>query len=174
MVGARVTGKEPGNWFDIFVIDKGSKHGLERYMAVLKDGALIGKLFEVGESYSKVISIVEDTSVVAVQSSRTTSRGYLRGDSKLKLDGLCIMDSIDMKAEIVVGDEIVTSDLSVIYPPGITVGIVREIKTDVKGLSKIAIVEPAVDFRQYIDMVLVINQTFEKNISEFIEVEDER
>ena len=69
--------------------------------------------------------------------------------------GLCRMEYIDAEAEIMEGDEIVTSHLSDVYPSGITIGRVKEIQTDANGLTKYAIIEPYVDFK-HLDTVLII------------------
>ena len=53
-VGARVIGKGAGNWFRVFLIDKGSDDGIEENMNVIADGALVGIVTEVGKSWSKV------------------------------------------------------------------------------------------------------------------------
>lgn len=52
-VGARVIGKDTGNFFNIFTIDKGSKDGLKEDMNVISGGGLVGIIFDVGDNYAK-------------------------------------------------------------------------------------------------------------------------
>ena len=57
------------------------------------------------------------------------------------------MEYIDSDAEIMEGDEIVTSNLSEYYPAGISIGYVREIHKDENGLTKYAVIEPTADLK---------------------------
>ena len=156
--GATIIGKDPGNWYDIFVIDKGTADGLEVNMVIMDEGGIVGKINEVGYNYSKVQSILDSHSSVAAMSLRTGDLGVVRGDYTLLSDGLCRMDYIDADSEIMNGDEIVTSSLSDIYPSGLTIGYVKEIIANTNGLTKYAIIEPQVDFKR-LSTILVLNDT---------------
>lgn len=157
---ARIIAKDPGNWYDTFIIDKGTHHGLSKNMVVMADGGLVGRIKECGTNYSKVVSIIDDSDAVSAKSLRTDDVGFVRGDLMQK--GFCRMEYIDNDAEIIVGDEIITSHLSEIYPPGITIGYVKEVSNDSNTLTKLGTIEPTVDFK-HLETVLVINHIFEKN-----------
>lgn len=163
--GTQIIAKDPGNWYDIFIIDKGKKHGLSSNMVLTSAGGLVGRIVESGYIYSKVESLLDSRSSVPAMSLRTNDLGIVKGDYSLMEEGLCRMEYIDTDAEIIQGDEIVTSQLSDIYPPGIVIGKVKEIKTDSNGLTKYAIIEPAVDFK-HLDTLLVISELFQKETSE--------
>lgn len=163
--GAQIIAKDPGNWYDIFVIDKGKKEGLSANMVLTSSGGLVGKIIESGHTYSKVQSLLDSRTSVPAMSLRTNDLGIVKGDYTLMNDGLCKMEYIDADAEIILGDEIVTSHLSDIYPPGIVIGKVKEIKTDSNGLTKYAIIEPMVDFK-HLDTLLVISELFQKDTGE--------
>lgn len=158
-IGANIIAKDPGNWYDIFIIDKGSNDGLDKNMVVISSGGLVGRILESSTTYSKVVSIIDDTNAVSAKSLRTDDIGFVRGDLSDK--GMCKMEYIDTNAAIMKGDEIVTSPLSKIYPPGITIGYVKEIHTDSNSLTKYAVIEPTVDFK-HLETILVINHKFEK------------
>ncbi len=160
-IGARIIAKDPGNWYDVFIIDKGSEDGLEKNMVVIASGGLVGKIVESGYNYSKVVSIIDDTDSVSAKSLRTDDLGFVRGD--LSNRGMCKMEYVDNEAEIIEGDEIVTSHLSEIYPPGLTIGYVKEIHTDTNTLTKYAVIAPNVDFK-HLETVLVITESFHKEL----------
>ncbi len=164
MVGADVIAKDVGNWYDNFIIDKGTKDGFEKDMIVLASGGLVGRIFEAGYNYSKVKSIIDDTSAVAAKSPRTNDTGSMRGDLYLMMEGKCVMDFIDDDAQIVPGDEIVTSHLSSVFPPGIIIGNVLEVKNNANN-TKQAIIKPYVDFK-HLETVLVITQLFDRELIE--------
>lgn len=153
-VGAEVIAKDVGNWYESFSIDKGNKDGLSADMVVLAQFGLVGKITQTTSKSSKVIPIIDDRSSVSAKNLRTGDVGLVKGDHEL--NGLCKMENIDADAEIIVGDEIVTSHLSDIYPSGITMGYIKEIRTNSDGLTKDALIEPVVDFK-HIESVLVIN-----------------
>lgn len=156
-IGADIIAKDYGNWYDNFIINKGSAHGLDKNMAVLADGGLVGRITEAGYNYSKVVTLIDDVNAISAKSVRTDDVGFVRGDMTDK--EVCRMEYIDTDAEIVRGDEIVTSHLSEIYPPGITLGYVKEVHTDTNTLTKYAIIEPTVDFK-HLETVLIITKKF--------------
>ncbi len=161
-VGARIIAKDTSNWYDVFLIDKGANDGIKKNMVVIASGGLVGKISETGLNYSKVISIIDDTDSVGAKSLRTDDIGFVRGDFENK--GMCKMEYVDTDAEIMNGDEIVTSHLSDIYPPGTTIGYVKDIQTDENTLTKCALISPTVDFK-HLENVLIITQSFKKNLN---------
>ena len=156
--GANITAKDPGSRYDSFVIDKGTVNGLKADMPLTAEGGLVGHIYETGLTYSKAISIIDSRSAVSAMNLRTMDIGVVKGDYSLMNSGLCIMEYISADADIVEGDEIVTSHLSDIYPEGITIGHVREVYFDSNGLTKYAVIEPSVDFK-HLKTVLVIADT---------------
>jgi len=164
-IGAEIIGKDPGNWYNVFLIDKGSNQGLEVDMVVLSGNGLAGHIIETAPNYSKVLSAIDDRNAVSSKVLRTGDLGVVKGDITLMNDGLCKMEYIDAEADIIKGDEIVTSNLSDIYPPGIMIGIVKEIEIESHGLTKYALIEPVVDFR-HLEEVLVINKKWNKKDGE--------
>lgn len=159
-VGAHVIAKDPGNWYNSFLINKGIKDGVNKDMVVLGDGGLIGRVTEVGNHHAKIVAMIDDSSTVSAMGVRTEDIGYIKGDISLMLDGFCRMEFLDEDAQLMEGDEIVTSHLSSLYPPGISIGVVKEILPDAKG-TKYALVEPTVNFEK-LEMVLVITEEFQK------------
>lgn len=156
--GVDIIAKNPGSWYDIFTLNKGKKSGVDANMVLAAPEGLVGKVLESGTTYAKGQSILDSRSSVPAMSLRTGDLGVVKGDYSLMHDGLCKMEYIDSEAEIMVGDEIVTSHLSDIYPPGLTIGKVKEVQNDPNGLTKYAIIEPAVDMK-HLDTLLVIDKS---------------
>ena len=169
-VGANVISVDPGNWSANFIIDRGRGDGFSKNMVVLAPGGLVGRITETGINYSKVRAIIDDTNAVSAKSVRTGETGIVRGDMRFITDGLCRMELIEIDAEIAVGDEIITSNLGGIYPPGLTIGFVTEIGADAGGLTKFAVIKPAVDFKN-LETVLVIDELFNRDFTDD-EIED--
>ena len=64
-IGARVVSWDTSNWFNSFIIDKGSKDGICVDMNVISGSGLVGRISEVGTNWSRVTSIIEDNSNVS-------------------------------------------------------------------------------------------------------------
>lgn len=156
-VGAKIIAKDPGVWYDGFTINKGTTNNLSANMVLIAPEGLVGKVLESGATFSKAQSILDSRSSVPAMSVRTGDLGVVKGDYTLSNSGLCKMEYIDGDAEIMVGDEIVTSHLSDIYPEGLAIGKVLEIETDTNGLTKYAVIEPYVDLK-HLDTILVIDK----------------
>ena len=76
-------GKDPGNWYNVFLIDKGSNDGLETDMVVLSGNGLVGHIIETAPNYSKVLSIIDDRNAVSSKVLRTSDLGVTKGDLTL-------------------------------------------------------------------------------------------
>ena len=153
-VGASIIGKEPGNWYKVFNIDKGTQHNVSENSVILANGGLVGHVLSATPISGKVLSIIDDRSSVSAKIVRTGDTGILRGDIELASLGLCKLE-INIESEIVKGDQVITSHLSSIYPPGIPIGTVEEIEQGKNGLTQYAYIKPIVDFK-HLEQTLVI------------------
>lgn len=154
-IAANVIGKDSGNWFHIFTINKGSDDGIQKDMNVISGGGLVGIVFDVGKNYAKVRSIIDDESSVSVSFANTSDTGIVSGDLKLIEDGVMNITEVNKDVKINEGDMVVTSKISDKFLPGILVGYVTETSKDPNELTQSGKIIPVVDF-QHIDEVLVI------------------
>lgn len=142
LIAANVVGKSPSNWFDVFTIDVGEDRGILKDSVVLSSNGLIGRVYEVGDSWSKVVSIIDNNSSVSFQVLRDRNyQGIISGSITNELSGYLF----DPMAEIVVGDKLITSGMG-IYPRGIMIGEIIEVSKSSDQLLNTIIVEPAVNF----------------------------
>ncbi len=146
LVASRVIAKDPSNWYSSFTINKGTEHGIEKNQAVFTaNRELIGQIYKVGTNWAEVITILDPDSGVGSMVERTQDIGVLEGDSSLRMKGLCRLGYLSRDAEIAVGDYVETSGLGGIYPKGLLIGKVTEVKEDNATMSKSATVEPIAD-----------------------------
>lgn len=162
MVGCEVIAKDPGNWFDAFTIDKGKNYNIKTNDVVVTNGGLVGRVTEVGNNWARVVAIIDTDSSLGAVVTRTQDIAIVDGDLTLSDSGQCRLSSLTDTTSLVVGDEVETSGLGGIYPKGILIGTVREIKSDVSGYSQYAIIDTAVDFER-IREVMVIRMPQEEN-----------
>lgn len=157
-VEANIVSKAPGNWFDFFVIDKGAKHGIKKDMNVVASSGLVGIVTEVGTHYSKVMSIINDSSNVKAMTLSTSAQCLVAGDLSLLDKGyIHIVQLSDPKDKIEEGERIVTSNISTKYMPGILIGYVKSLEKEPNQLLKSGYILPAVDFTA-LNEVLVITE----------------
>lgn len=157
-LGVQIISKDTSNWYNVFTIDRGKKDGIAVDMFVVAEGGLVGRVFEVSDKYAKVMTIIDDRSAVHGQSRQSDDIGVVRGDSNLMQQGLCLMEYIDLEAKISVGDEVITSVFSEMYPAGIIIGYVKEIQTAEDGLTKSAIITTGVDFDRLDKGIVLLNE----------------
>ncbi len=155
-VGARIIGRDSGNWYSSFVIDKGEEDGLAVDMNVIAGGGLVGRITSVGPNWARVTSIISDNVNVSAMTLSTEDNLTITGDLKLMANN-CITFSqlVDSKDKVVEGDKVVTSDISDKYLPNILIGYINTINKDNNNLTKSGLVTPAVDF-EHLSEVLVI------------------
>ena len=163
-IAANVIGKDAGNWFSVFLIDRGSNDGITVGMNVLADGGLAGIVIQVGPNYAKVRSIIDDNSNVSARNLSTSDLCVVSGSLKtMNESSLIDFDDLrDKEDQAKVGDQIVTSNISDMFLEGITIGYITDIKTDSNNLTKSGHIATIVDF-EHLDDVFVILQT--KDIS---------
>ena len=154
-LGGNVIAKDTSNWYKSFNIDKGLVHNIKEDDVLLSGGGLVGHVTKVNPLSSVALSIIDDRSAISEKVVRTGDTGILRGDVELGNKGLCKLE-IDVESEIVKGDQIITSHLSDIYPPGIPIGTVDEVTTGKNGLTQYAYIKPFVDFK-HLESVLIIS-----------------
>ena len=156
--GARVISGSTGNWFSTFIIDKGSNDGMQVGMNVLVGGGLVGRITEVGANWSRVLSIIDDTSNVSCMVLTTNDHLMVSGSLANMENGYIIFNQLSENAKNVeVGDKIVTSNISDVYLPGIPVGNISYMEKDSNHLSVSGYITPSVNF-DHISEVLVITK----------------
>lgn len=156
-VTARVVSSGNDNWYNTFIIDKGSDDGLAVNMNVMAGDGLVGIITDVNKSYSRVRSIIDDASNVAGTFPKTSDGCIVSGNLSLMNEGVIEITDIKGTANVKDGYAVVTSQISDKYLPGILIGYVKDIKRDSSNITQTGRLMPAADFSK-LNMVLVITQ----------------
>ena len=155
-IAANVIGKDTGNWFNMFIIDKGSSDGIKVDMNVIAGGGLVGIVTKTGPDWAQVRSIIDDMSNVSAMILKNSDLCYVRGDLEMMSEGTLQINQLrDQNDEVESGDKVVTSYASAKYHKGILIGYVNELAVDSNNLTKSGSITPAVDF-EHLSTVLVI------------------
>ncbi|MBE7053253.1 MAG: rod shape-determining protein MreC [Ruminococcaceae bacterium] len=155
MVSAQVISRSWNNWESTLTINVGTNDGIKLNSTVVTDSGLVGYVYDVGTTWSKVMTIKDPLSSVSALVPRTGDDGIIQGDYNISKGQFCKMSFIDKESGISVGDLIETLGTGGIYPEGLYIGKVVEVNSVSDGVSKEAIIETGVDFTD-LDFVLVI------------------
>lgn len=152
---ARITGKNPGNWFDVFTINLGRADGVKENMPVITADGLVGRIEEVNLNSSKVMAIIDARSSLSSIMERTREQAIVKGAiSSNSLDDSLYITFLPLDADIMDGDKIITSGLDGVYPKGFLIGEVAS-SSDTEAEGKNVRIEPAVDFRRLEEVFVV-------------------
>lgn len=158
-VAANVIGKDSGNWFSTFIINRGSINGIEVGMNVIAGNGLVGIVTDVGPNYAKVRSIIDDLNNVSAMVTSTGDNFNVSGNLKTMNESMTITFSglRDSENKVKVGDPVITSYVSDQYHQGILIGYISSIENGPNKLTKIGTITPVADF-EHIEEVLVIKK----------------
>lgn len=151
LVAASVIGSDSASFAKSLRINRGSRHGLARNMAVVTASGVLGRITEVSPFYSDVQLITDGRSAVAVRVQRTRAQGILEGLGQ----GLCHLKYVSRAEDVQQGDVVVTSGLGGIFPRGLVVGTVISVDKQEFGVLQDVQVQPAADFSRLPEEVLV-------------------
>ncbi|GEN49722.1 rod shape-determining protein MreC [Alkalibacterium pelagium] len=162
-ISGTVISRNPDNWVDQIVVDRGSQDGVEVGMPVMSSNGLIGRISEVNPTSSKVVLLTNIDQTANQVSSEIIMEeeivyglisGYDSSNDRL------VMSQITSTIEIEEGDLITTSGLGGVIPRGLVIGEVDEVTMDAHGLAQQVFVNPAADFEN-IRYVTIINRLAE-------------
>ena len=170
-LAASVVAMDSNNWFDTFTIDRGTSDGVTEGMNVMAGSGLVGIITEAGANYSKVRSIIDDSSSVSAMVVTTGDNFIISGDlEQMSESGVLPFSSLkDDDDEVQVGDAVVTSYISDKYQQGILIGYIASIEDSSNNLTKTGTITPVVDF-EHLQMVMVITDV--KDTSEMVTSSD--
>jgi rod shape-determining protein MreC len=152
VVPARVIGRSSDNWSSIIIIDKGSNSGIRRGLVAITYLGLAGRVVEAGDSVSKIMLINDPSLGVSAIVQRSRQEGLVSGTLGRSL----IMKYLPKDADIQPSDIVVTSGLTEVYPKGLLIGSVVNIGEEFSGLSRYAIIKPAVNPSSIEEVLIII------------------
>lgn len=158
--------------FYSFTLDVGSIVGVKKNDPVITNsatqddeltvGGLVGYVSEVYPTYCKVTTIlspdanVSAVDVMALETGKTTADyGVVNGNIRLADQGLCRMGFITAQNKMKEGDIVTTAGISGMYPKGLQIGTVQELKTDELDGSLYALITPFVDIPNITDAMVI-------------------
>ncbi|RIW37693.1 rod shape-determining protein MreC [Bacillus salacetis] len=158
-VQATVIARNPSQWDDLLVIDKGKVQGVQANMAVITSQGLIGKVKSV-KQFSSTIELLSNKNpnnrISALIQGEENVIGSIEGYDMERDQLLVKRIPNDMKVEK--GSKVITSGLGGVFPKGLPIGEVKEIVPDQYGLTQTAYVEPIADM-YHLEHVIVVDRS---------------
>ena len=141
IVTSRVVGHNPGRFLTTMVINRGTEHGVHENMPVFSMNGLVGKVSKATLNHSRVQLLVDPNLKLSVMDRKTRVVGFLES-----MDGVRLTAMVPTHAGIRAGDTLITSGLGGIFPKGIPVGTVKDIRKSDLDVMRQMDVEPFQDF----------------------------
>jgi rod shape-determining protein MreC len=155
-LAAQVVGRDGVPWFRTLTLDKGERDGVRLDAAVISATGVVGRVFAVGPSAARVQVLLDRDSGAAALVERSRVSGVVSGQVSAAETGSedLALKYVPGRADVIVGDVVVTSGLDRIFPKGLVIGRVRFVG-DVTGLFRDVHVEPSARFSR-LEEVLVL------------------
>ncbi len=151
-LAARVVGRDTGNWFKTILIDRGSSSGIRKNLPVIAPDGLVGRVLDVTPGMSKVQLITDPVSAAGGLLQRTRVTGVVFGN----LGAGLTVRYLPQLADVVVGDEMITSGLGGVFPKGIPVGRVATVERRSGALFQEASLQPKVDLSRLEEVLILL------------------
>ena len=150
VIPADVVARDPNRRYFSVLIDKGSKEGIKRNMPVVNMHGLVGKIVDVSP-HSSVVQLMSDP---RFRASALDKRSRVFGIVKPGVGSALRLDNVPLPEDVKVGDQVISSGLGGIFPPGIMIGVVTGVESSETfseqdrsfGIFKMIQVKPSVDF----------------------------
>ncbi len=163
IVTARVVGHNPGRFLTTLVINRGTSRGVKEDMPVFSMNGLVGKVSKAALTHSRVQLLVDPNLKLSVLERRTRVVGFLES-----VDGRTLSAMIPTHAGVKVGDTLITSGLGGIFPKGIPVGTVTQIRPSDLEVMQLMDVVPFQEFSS-LEEVFVMGKEPEWVVQELLD-----
>lgn len=163
IVTARVVGHNPGRFLTTLVINRGTSRGVKEDMPVFSMNGLVGKVSKAALTHSRVQLLVDPNLKLSVLERRTRVVGFLES-----VDGRTLSAMIPTHAGVKVGDTLITSGLGGIFPKGIPVGTVTQIRPSDLEVMQLMDVMPFQEFSS-LEEVFVMGKEPEWVVQELLD-----
>ncbi|MEH2791403.1 rod shape-determining protein MreC [Segatella copri] len=150
---------KPGN---LMTIDKGSADGIHKDMGVISGTGVVGIVYLVAEHYAIVIPVLNTKSNISCMIQNRGYFGYLRW--KGGVSDLAYLEEVPRHAHFKLGDYVVTSGYSAVFPPGVRVGRILHVFNSADGLSYRVQLRLSTDFARLRDVCVIDDAAMKKRL----------
>lgn len=153
LLAARVIARDLLPDHNTITVDRGQSHGVQKNMAALTIGGVVGYTFRVENDTTQILLLTDSYAVIDALVQRSRARGFIEGGGRTSAKLRYLKRSDDVK----VGDLVVTSGLFNIFPKGFPIGTVTSIDKSRYGMSQDVEIKPAVEPLNLEEVFIVLN-----------------
>jgi rod shape-determining protein MreC len=153
LLPAQIVGLDPSIWFRTVIINKGLDDGVSKGMPVIAPEGIVGQIMAASYHYAKVLLLTDRSSAIDALVQRTRTRGIVEGEAK----AYCQFKYVVRKADIGVGDMVVSSGLDRVFPKGLRVGSVTKTAKGPSGIFQEVSIQPFVDFERLEEVLVILD-----------------
>lgn len=167
-VPARVIARDASAWFNTITINRGTSSGVAVNMPVVTGGGIVGRVIAAGPWSSQVMLITDEKAgagAVVGQLGQSGALGSVRGRADLGV-ALIEMRYVSGLEKVEVGDSVMTTGQDGIYPPGLNVGRVVDVKTGTATQAHQILIQPGAQLDQMEDVAILLYQPPPRSVPE--------
>ncbi len=158
LTACTVIADEPSNWFASFTIDKGRNSGIQEGQPVISaDNSLVGKITRVGTNWAEVMTVVDPGFSAGAKIERSHDMGVAEGSSEIRENRQLLLSYLNRETDIEPDDTVLTTGLGGVFPDGLKIGRVIEVKEDNITSQRYAIIEPTADLKDLREVFVITN-----------------
>lgn len=169
-IPAKVVGSSLDKLNNFITIDKGAADGVRKDMGVVCGTGVVGIVYLVSQHYSVLIPVLSSVSNISCTISGRGYFGYLHWNGGSTEEAY--IDDIPRHAHFKLGDLIVTSGYSSVFPPGVIVGRVKHVYNSANGMSYRLKITLSTDFGRLRDVCVINDSEMEKKLEILHAAED--
>lgn len=152
-IGARVIGADATPWKKVIELDKGSQHKIRQDMVLVAPEGLVGRVLETEPYTARAILLPDPDFRVSALTSTSRAQGIVMGTGTEKLQ----MKYLAPDASVAIGEDVLTSGISSIFPKGLQIGKIESIEKDSDGMHLLAVVKPSVAFSKLEEVLCLVS-----------------
>lgn len=159
LIPAEVIFRNPEQWNNSLIIDRGANDGVKINMPVITPSGLVGKIYSV-TPFTAEVQLISDLNNPGFIFAKILSEPFAYGvvesyDEKKKL---LAVKKIPIDVPLKVGQKVITSKLGGVFPDGLLIGEIKEVTVGEYGLTQTAWLKPAVDLYRLEQLFIVVNK----------------
>ena len=151
-IAAMVIGRDQTSIIKTILINKGTSHGLRLDLPVIADQGVVGRIVETSAHVSRVLLLIDENSNIDALIQENRIQGILQGAASLG----CSLKYVAKTETVNVGNIIVSSGLSGLFPKGLLLGVVKNVEKTDSGLFQKIDVAPYVDFSRLEEVMVIV------------------
>lgn len=172
IVKAKVINNSLNHADNYITLDKGEKDGVQSEMGVIDGNGVVGIVYQTSNHFSVVIPVLNSKSSISCKVKSSDYFGFLKWDGGSSR--YATVKDMPRHSMFSLGDTIVTSGHSAVFPPGIPIGSVEDMTDSHDGLSYLLKVKLFTDFGRLNDVRVISRKGMEEQKTLEIEVKEKK